>query len=87
MQIYALRFEEILEENSHESKESLVDSWQLIDVNEDGIELLLSFKNPVFISADDYPDILFVQLELEDLDTKSGAKFLSGVLKSIPIPP
>ena len=33
------------------------------------------------------PDVLFVQLELEDLNIVSEANFLPGLLKSITIPP
>ena len=65
----------------------MITDWQLIDVSKEGITIQLYFRDPIHISAGDLPDILFVQLELQSLETVNGANFLPCVLKRIAIPP
>ena len=86
IEIFAIRGEVPFENDVDASEESLVRSWQLTDLREDRIIIQVDFKNPLLISAGDYPDILFIQLALEDLTTVSGSKFHPCVIKTIEIP-
>ena len=41
-----------------------------MNLDSDGIDVKLDFRNPLTVSKGDEPDQLFVQLELSDLKTK-----------------
>ena len=38
----------------------IMDGWELLSLDAYGFELQLNFTNPLFISADDVPDLLLI---------------------------
>ena len=81
MQVQAVKqygFEELLN--------PLMDGWELTSFDGDGFKLQLDFTNPLFISTDDEPDILLIQLNLGEFVDKNGQNMPESIVKYIQIP-
>ena len=63
-----------------------MDGWDLLSLDAYGFELQLNFTNPLFISADDVPDLLLIQLDLSDFEDENGQSLPASVVKYSPIP-
>ena len=60
--------------------------WSLIKLDGNGFEMQLNFTNPLYISTDDEPDILLIQLNLGEFTDNTGQSLPESVIKYIPIP-
>lgn len=43
-----------------------MDGWELISLNENGIEMKLEFPSPLKVSSGDNADLLLVQLDMSE---------------------
>ena len=72
IEVFAVQQEEA--ENGEQPKEPVMDGWELISIDANGINLKLDFTNPVAISGDDEPDLLLIQLDLSSFEDENGNK-------------
>ena len=63
IQIIAKSLEET---ESNNTDRSLLLDHEIISVDSDAIEIKLTFNDPLQISEGDEPDLLFIQLELDE---------------------
>ena len=49
-----------------------MDGWDLISFNPDGIDFTLNFTNPTYISTEEEPDLVLIQLDLSNYKDDNG---------------
>ena len=70
-----------LEDPDQVQREGVLDDWTLVDLSRSGIEISLKFNDPMQVSQDDSPDILFVQLELSVLKDSEDLSLPVSLIK------
>ena len=68
--MYAVK-EEVGEEE-FEKGEQIMDGWDLISFNPDGIDFILNFTNPIYISTGEEPDLVLIQLDMSEYQDEYG---------------
>ena len=63
-----------------------MDGWELISLNENGLELQLDFPSPLKVSTEDDPDLLLVQLDMSQFKDQNGNSLPDSLVKYVPIP-
>ena len=63
-----------------------MDGWELISFGPDGIELSVNFTNPIYVSTDDEPDLLLIQMDLSKYKDADGQSLPESLVKYYPIP-
>ena len=66
--------------------EPLLSDWDLISLQSSGLEIQLYLANPIEISQDDLPDVLFVQLEFSDFKDDEGQGLPESLVKQADMP-
>ena len=66
--------------------EQIMDGWELISFGPDGIELSVNFTNPIYVSTDDEPDLLLIQMDLSKYKDADGQSLPESLVKYYPIP-
>ena len=74
------------EEDEDVTAEPIVKHWELTKFELDCIEIDVHFHDPLKVSTDDKPDLLFVSLDLSGLRDARGDAFPVGIVKYIEIP-
>ena len=77
-------FDEETDLNS--AKLDVLDGWEIVNIDEEGIELKFKFKSPLHVSNGENPDKMFVQIALGSLDLENTQKLPASVIKFIEIP-
>ena len=67
--------------------ESILTRWELLSVNDRVMEIQLTFTDPISVSAGDYEDIVFVQINFNKLPSVKDSSLPESVLKQRAIPP
>ena len=60
--------------------------WEILDITNLGISVLLEFENPLLVSQGDIQDSVDVILNLQDFKSQNGYKMKSDDAINIPIP-
>ena len=55
--VYAVKEEE---GEPEEAGSAIMNGWELVSINENGIELKLDFGDPLLVSKSDQPDLLLI---------------------------
>ena len=74
------------DENEDLTAAPIIDHWELTKFEPESIEIDVHFTDPLKVSTDDKPDLLFVSLDLSSLRDANGKAFSSGIVKYIEIP-
>ena len=77
-------FDEETDLNS--AKLDVLDDWEIVNIDEEGIELKFKFKSPLHVSNAENPDKMFVQIALGSLALETTQKLPASVIKFIEIP-
>ena len=62
-----------------------MDSFNVVKVDDDGIDFDVIFSNPITVSTEDEPNLLVVLLDLSDFEDSDGKKLPASVLKIVNI--
>ena len=54
-------------EASDEEVGQIMDSWEVLSLNEDGIDIRLDLPKPLAVSQSITPDLMLVQLDLSEI--------------------
>ena len=73
-------------EDEDVNAEPIIDHWNITKCESDRIEIGVQYNDPLKVSTDDKPDLLFVSLDLSGLRDANGKAFPSGIVKYIEIP-
>ena len=87
IQAYAMD-EESEEIDIEEISEGILLDWELGNIDSDGIELLLQFTDTMQVSQHGDPDLLFVQLDLDGIQSRKNPNITlpASVVKYLQIP-
>ena len=66
-----------------EEAEPILDDFEVLSLDNDGIDIDLSFHSPYNVSAGDDPDLLLLQLNLGDYKSEQGINQPESVVKYI----
>ena len=74
------------ETDLYSAKLDVLDGWEIVNIDEEGIELKFKFKSPLHVSNGENPDKMFVQIALGSLALETTQKLPESVIKFIEIP-
>ena len=77
--MYAVR--EQVDEEEFEKGEPIMDGWELISINPDGIDIKFNFTNPIYISQGDEPDLILIDMNLSGYKDENGESMPASILK------
>ena len=63
-----------------------MDDFDLFSLDGDGLDIKLSFPEPLAISSGSNPDLILLQLELSEFESEAGGKMPESIVKYIEIP-
>lgn len=64
----------------------MLEKWEVAWLDSDGLELWLYFNDAIQVSQEDNPDLLFIQIELNEFTDKNGNSLPESLVKYIEIP-
>ena len=74
------------EEDEDDDRGSVINGWDLTNLDKDGISIELSFGSALAVSSRDKPDLLLVQLDLGEYKGLNGLPMPDSMVKMIEIP-
>ena len=74
-------------EQYYEERKPILEDWELIDFDQDGMVLKLKFRDPLDVSQRDRPDLLLLQLDLSEYKDYDDLNLPPSLVKYVEIPP
>ena len=74
-------------EQYEEERKPLLEDWELINFDQDGMVLKLKFRDPLDVSQRDRPDLLLLQLDLSEYKDYDDLNLPPSLVKYVEIPP
>ena len=74
------------DDSDEDDRDSVINGWELTNLDKDGISIELSFSSALAVSSKDKPDLLLVQLDLGEYKGVNGLPMPASMVKMIEIP-
>ena len=86
VQIFAIGDQDAELDEDEKNLATIMDDFDLVSLDGDGLDIKLSFPEPLAVSSGNKPDLILLQLELSEFESEAGVKMPESIVKYIEIP-